>query len=152
MWKGWRIKQETRLFPIDVTQSGLMSSHEHVLKHTQHKLQGEHPITFCKWKLKTGGKLPWPQLSILGCFFFFCSTALKLLLITYMLRANCQAAWKASISITTTKSRIKETYYLGGFGQDRNDARKPDWWWGRSNCHMMQMLEIWSCLVAGWKG
>lgn len=48
---------------------------------------------------------------------------------------NCKSrAALKDIDKKTTKSRIKGTYYFGGFGQDRNDARKPDWWWGRSNC------------------
>lgn len=50
---------------------------------------------------------------------------------------NCKLQISSSFKrhrIKTTKSRIKGTYYFGGFGQDRNDARRPDWWWGRSNC------------------
>lgn len=44
--------------------------------------------------------------------------------------------WEARLGTKTTKSRIKATYYFGGNGhlEDRNDARRPDWWWGKSNC------------------
>lgn len=59
-------------------------------------------------------------------FLFFCRAAQSLLLVPKLPKESCQAALKARFIIQTTKSRIKATYYFGGFGQDRNDARKPD--------------------------
>lgn len=85
---------------MDIAKSCLMSSHEKALG----------TITECT---------PESLLILLQNVLFWSQ-------ITKLLRENCQAALNDRLSTKTTKSRIKTTYYFGGFGQERNDARMPD--------------------------